>query len=1032
MKLVVPLICIFLTSILNGQENIIHKYNHDAKTEQEYLYFNNLFGAVTEVHSKRELYSLPPSKHFFERIDNESELSSHMAAIHMELPLSEYNLVEFIESHRPNPVIKDAVMELGSYYYNSKRYNDAINIYNDINEKLLSDVELSEKCFKKGYCYFVNKSFDYSILELNKVKDSRNIFYYPVNYYLGMAHYFKKDYDEAITSFQRISGSNAYKPYLPYYITQIFFAKRQFNELIAYGESVLSEGSVKKETEIKLLLGQAYFQRNEYTKALPYLEYYESQTDQLTETEFFQLGFCQYMSKRYSDAIDNFLAIREVDNEMGQTANYYLADCLQKTGDMNSARAAFKKVSQKTFNKAMQEEAKFNYGKISAQLGFDRESINTLTSISSSSPYFEESQMIINDVLSGSDDYAYVIRILESLRSPTDDMKITYQNATLNSLLQNLSDGQVVEAKGFISKVKKYKLDKGYYGQALFWESYIYQIESDYNKSIETLKEYFTLISGVDMPEESGMAMARYTQGYNFLKNEDHASAEYQFKQCIIELGNGAKNSDLSKELLTDAFLRVADCQFKQRAYVDAKHNYKQAEARNHPEKDYAIYQRATIEGLTGNPYLKISILENLRDNFPNSEFRDDALMALGDTYLSLGNLEPAKLNYVNLISGYRDKSLLINRAYLKMGLVNYNMGDLDRSLDYYKMVLSNKPEAAELQESITAIEEIMVKDRADAEGYLSFMESVPDIELSDFEKDSISYSSGINQYKNASYSDAKVAFSKYLKIFPEGFYKLEARYYRAESNLITKEYGKALPDYEYLIKEGLNNFYFSSVKKAALISYNHLQNFNKSYKYFLLYSEIALSDLNLYEANIGAMRSAFRISNQEGVYKHASFIIENNKSSSEDKATAHFYIGKTAFANSNYERSLSSFGYLDRNMNNNMAAESRYLSAKILFKTDQIEAAEKQCRRLMDTSASYPNWIAKGLILLSDINLVNEDFLNGKAALEAVIENFDENPDVVAEARQKLEELIEKEKEVSRLKTTNQEGQLELDTTGN
>lgn len=39
--------------------------------------------------------------------------------------------------------------------------------------------------------------------------------------------------------------------------------------------------------------------------------------------------------------------------------------------------------------------------------------------------------------------------------------------------------------------------------------------------------------------------------------------------------------------------------------------------------------------------------------------------------------------------------------------------------------------------------------------------------------------------------------------------------------------------------------------------------------------------------------------------------------------------------------------------------------------------------------NSAYPYWVAKGLILLSDISMQKNDIFNAKAALEAVQENF-------------------------------------------
>ncbi|MBK7808541.1 MAG: hypothetical protein IPJ51_19970 [Saprospiraceae bacterium] len=66
--------------------------------------------------------------------------------------------------------------------------------------------------------------------------------------------------------------------------------------------------------------------------------------------------------------------------------------------------------------------------------------------------------------------------------------------------------------------------------------------------------------------------------------------------------------------------------------------------------------------------------------------------------------------------------------------------------------------------------------------------------------------------------------------------------------------------------KMGNSEFYVQSVKKAALISYNYTQTFDKAYTYYDLHYNNLTDEDEKYKAAPGALRSAFRISNSEGV----------------------------------------------------------------------------------------------------------------------------------------------------------------------
>ncbi|HPK09887.1 MAG TPA: tetratricopeptide repeat protein [Saprospiraceae bacterium] len=1019
---------------LHGQQNEMIGNYINKKLNGDLYFIDDLYDLSFYTYRNIDKNILPPDEVYFDGIIQEATVYSDISSLRAMHPDAESELIKYILENQGKPEVKDAALELGSFYYNEKRYREAIDIYDYVNDAQLTNLEFSEKSFKKGYCHFVLKEFDYAIYSLSKTSENRNIFFYPTNYYLAMSQYFKKDYDQALTSFQRISGSTAYKPYLPYYIAQILFVKKQYDELITYAESILNEKGLKNETEIRQMLGSAYFQKGNYEKALPHLEHFAQHKDELTEAEFFQLGFTQYVLKKYEEAKENLLEIRNLDTEMGQVSNYYLADCFEKTGDMESARAAFRKVSNMDFIPAMKEEARFNYGKISAQMGMDREAINILSQIENTSPYYEQAETIINDVLSNSSDYYYIMKTVESRSNPSPALRLTYQRAALYAGLQAISDNEKDRARSMFDKSLEYNEDKNYEAQSYYWLAKMDQLDGNYLASIQKIKQYIDIpTSESKIPDDSSELMARYTQAYNYLYQGDYASAEYQFKKGINSTASrNFTRPIIHEKIIPDSYLRLADCQFKLRAYLDAKDNYQKAIKLDHSEADYAMYQMATVEGLMNDRYSKITTLEELRDQYPKSIYKDDALLALGNVYMELGNQEAAKINYTSLSNMPTSQSNLVNQAHLKLGLLSYNAGDTDEALTQYKYVVSHSPNPEELNESLVAIEEIMVKDKADAKGYIDYVDQLPGMEISSFSKDSISYNAGFLKYKSGDYSQAITAFTSYLKDYNKGFYRIEAHYYRAECYLINKNYSKALKDYEFVVNEGQNSFYPPSVKKAALISYNHLQDFDLAYGYFDKYSEIATNERDRYDANLGAMQSAFRIVKEKELYKHANAILQNELSTQADKATAYYYKGKMAYASNDYALAISSFDDLSKISTNNNATEGKYITAEILYKEGKLTEAEEKCNNITQTSSNYPFWIAKSLILLADIKTSQKDFLNAEAALEAVIENFTENPDLTAEAQRKLEDLKYKVNEESRVKSYENQETLELDTTGN
>ena len=1025
------------TAETTGQETAFHNNTFEQYIQGKSYFSQKLYGqAMQELESFISENRFLPDSESNAIYKLEAQAMYYIAGLRLELPESESDLATFIGEHHPNPRLVDAIFEMGDYYYNEKQYVNSIKYFDLIDIDALPEIKMSELVFKKGYCHFVRKEFNEAQSNFSFTKDLQNRFFYPSNYYYGMCEYFAGDYKSAVKSFQRVESNNVYKTQIPYYISQIYFAEQNYDKLLSYGENIIRQPSTKKIKEIRLLLGQAYFQRNNYEKALPHLEFYEENTDALTLEEFYQLAFAQYQLGYCEKAIDNFLEINLEDSKLGQVVNYYLADCYEKQGDKASARAAFKKVSQMNYDRGMQEEATFNYGKLSAEMGFEREAINILVGVTEDSPYYNETQNIINDILVNTGDFENAIAILESLPNLNRKLEETYQKVAFQQGIQYLADGKEDQTKKMFEKSNTYQHDMSLVTQIEFWQAGFYAAEGDYDESQAAYNRYFQYENqATNLPEEVKPYMARYYNAYNYLKKEEYLTAVDEFKKAIVLINQDQdviKNGQIVDKILPDAYLRAGDCLFKENKYDDAVTYYDQSIVREANGYDYALFQRGVIEGLVGQPYEKILTMEELIETHPESDYTDDALLHLGDTYLAVGNPIPAAEAFRTLRTDFKGRSNLINAANLKLGLINYNQGDVEGALAYYKSVFQNNPNPKESQEALVSIQEIYIDDLGKTDEYFNFLQTIPGYEVSAFSKDSLNYRIGEIQFQNSNYEKAITAFDDYLNVYSSGYYRLEARYYRGESHSLLKNYTKALVDYEAIIKEGLSDTYERSLKKAALISYNHSQNFSKALKYYKLWEAQTAAPEDKYQAQLGAMRSAFRLSKDDEVIAYSNKVTANSLVTTEEKSSATYYLAKVSYKKGQLEQASAAFNQVTQLSTNNQAAESRYMLAKILQDQNKPVEAENAANSANEKNTNYPFWIAKSILLLSDIYMQRGDLLNARAAAEAVVENFKTDEALVIEANAKLAEISQKEIESNRIKLQNADGTLELDTSGN
>jgi tetratricopeptide (TPR) repeat protein len=224
-----------------------------------------------------------------------------------------------------------------------------------------------------------------------------------------------------------------------------------------------------------------------------------------------------------------------------------------------------------------------------------------------------------------------------------------------------------------------------------------------------------------------------------------------------------------------------------------------------------------------------------------------------------------------------------------------------------------------------------------------------------------------------------------------------------------------------------MHDYYLPSVKKSAIISYNFKEDYVQAYNLYSEWAEFAIDESDKYEAQVGAMRSSYRIGEFDNTLKYASKVIENSVASSGDQQQAYYFIGKASLEQGKETQALQAFAKI-ADGKNNISAEANYLIAKIYFNQDKIEFAEKQINYVTENNTNYPYWIAKSIILYADIYLKKNDLFNARAALEAIIENFKDDQNIISEANEKLKVVEQKERKASRIKTIDSNS-LELDT---
>lgn len=948
-----------------------------------------------------------------ELLRSRAALLQAKAAVQLKRREGEKLTLNFIRQYRPDPEYDQAIIDIANYYFTQRDYEAALAYYDQVPNAGLSPNQLAEVRFKQGYAHFRKAAYDKARSFFLDISRNRNSDYYEAtHYYLGLCYFYDGNYSQAVKSFNLVEDNEQYRREVPHYIAQIYFAQREWEQLIDYAKPRINDTRVRNRTELQQLLGQAYFEQGDYQNALEHLEAYNERSAKLREEELYQLGYAQYQTGNYRKAIQNLRPLTTANSPIGQNAMFYLADCYLKTNDKQSALSALATARKLDFDPKIQEEALFTHAQLAYELGQPQEAVRDLQQLRAESSYYNEAQQLLGDIFLSYRDYRQALTILEEMRKQSNNPQIleTFQKVATYRGIQLLQSNQLAEAERHFQLSLEAPLDPTTIAMAHYWLGEIAHRNGDYTKSALELDRFLTLSNTTsELPEASSLFTANYLQGYNYLKMDNDQKSRSYFQQTVDGIEQNLrflKNEEIKRNVLSDAVIRLGDAYFKFNQYDAALRYYNKAVDNRYSGYDYAMYQKGIIEGLKGRRTEEIVALEELVRTFPNSAFADDALYRLGSAYQEINQLARAEAPLQQLVGKYQNRSPLLNQAYIKLGLISYNRGNLNAATEYYKKIFANNPDAQEAQVALAALEEIYVRDLGRPADYFAFLETVPGYKPNNFARDSITFVAAESRFENGDYSRAVTAYTDYLQLYPRGLNVISAHFHRGESLSVLGQYSEALEDYQWVSEQGPTTYYQKALEKAAIIAYNHELDFSRAYQFYIQLENVAENDDQLFNAQLGALRSAYRTNNTQAMDTYARKVTQNSRATGLQRATAYFYQGKIAYDQANYDAALNAFEQVTALSDNEQTAEARYLIADIYYKKRNLDKTKELTINANKESSAHPYWVAKSVLLLAEVFAEQGNLINARATLEALLENFTDDQEIISQAQRRLGEI--------------------------
>jgi len=932
----------------------------------------------------------------------DAEYYSAISALRLFNADAEYRMVIFIATHPESPRINEARVSLGDYFYQNKSYRRAITYYEAVNRQNLKEDKLSEYFFRLGYSHYVSGDKDRALLMFSEIKDIDTEYTSPAIYYFSHIAYERQMYQTAMEGFIRLKDDETFGGVVPFYIVQILYLQKDYDGILEMAPDLLESAGKERAIEIYRFIGDAYYNKENYKEAIPYLEKYSAGAKASGREDKYELGYCYYKTGETDKAIKIFLEIGAKNDLLSQNIWNALGDCYLKKGDKKRAQFAFAEASKLTFDRKIREEALFNYAKLTYETGFSPfgEAIAAFQEYIELYPGSERIQEVYDYLVSAYmqlKNYKAALASLDKIRNKDSRLEEAYQRVAFFRGLELYKNLEVDASIDMFDKSLKYeKYNRQLRARAIYWRGEAYYRLAQYDKARADY-ELFIGIPGSRLLSENNLV--RYNLGYALFNLQEYPGALNHFKS----FESGAVN--VKPEMLADTKNRIGDCYYIATDYQAAISYYDKVIDFASLDADYAMYQKGFSLGLINNEKGKVDVLTSLVQNYPASAYVPNAIFERGRALVVLEDFKRGEADFNLIISDYQS-SPFVPRAMVQLGLLYFNLGENEKAIAQYKKVIENYKSTPEARSAMTGLRNTYV-EMNDVEAYFAYSRTVEgygDVNMA--EKDSLLYSSAENLYMTGRYEKAEEILKNYLAEFPNGSFVQNSRYYLAECLRTKGNTDEALKLYIEVAGVPNGQFLEQALISASSILYEK-EEYDESLVYYEKLELASQNERNRLIALKGQLSSAYQAGDAQKTITAAGKIINSPDVPEELSRESSFLRAKANYSLNNFDEALTDFRKVAREVTSVEGAESKYRVAELLYKKDQTAEAEKIITEFIEQNTPHQYWMARMFLLLADISIKKGDTLQARATLQSLNDYYTiDNDGILDEVKAKMESL--------------------------
>lgn len=234
----------------------------------------------------------------------------------------------------------------------------------------------------------------------------------------------------------------------------------------------------------------------------------------------------------------------------------------------------------------------------------------------------------------------------------------------------------------------------------------------------------------------------------------------------------------------------------------------------------------------------------------------------------------------------------------------------------------------------------------------------------------------------------SKTAFDKYLQTYPAGVFASDAHYYLGSMAYDNKDMSTALTHFKEVINSNNPKYIDNALILASGIEFDN-KNYESAYAAYEHLNQIASNSENRNIAQLGMLRCAYLMKQDNKVVTAAGLLLEDTKLTATVANEARFYRGQSLKNLGQSDKAIADLKEVAKNTRTASGAESQYLLADIYLKAKNYDMAEKQVQSFMKEGTPHEYWMARAIVVLSDVYVARGDKFQARQYLESLQANY-------------------------------------------